>query len=141
MKKKNRINFESNELAFVEKNDNPTVFYKGNLFTGLVFYLDEANRLSREEQYVDGKLNGVVKDYYENGVLESECYRIGNTFSGSCKRYNRGGKLISHIIFDSTGNKHVINIQDSAQGFFVRTKKYFSELVTIVGLKSISHTT
>jgi antitoxin component YwqK of YwqJK toxin-antitoxin module len=46
-----------------------------------------------EFNFADGKLEGLSKAYYENGVLKHEAYYKGSKKNGIQKRYYEDGKL------------------------------------------------
>lgn len=48
----------------------------------------------QEGEYKKGKLNGLNKWYYENGVIWKEAYMKNGILSGKYKEYNRAGKIL-----------------------------------------------
>lgn len=68
-------------------------YYQGELFTGTFFELHPNGKLKREVQTLLGQEHGVVKVWYENGVLSFE-----NTF-------NRGYRFGKFKAWDKDGRK------------------------------------
>ena len=74
-----------------------------NPITGTVKSYDSANKLKKEEHYLEGKLNGNQK-YYEAGKLaEERNYKKGKLY-GTSKGYYPSGKLKYRANFK--GNVH-----------------------------------
>ncbi len=56
-------------------------------------------KLFSEEEYVDGKLNGVVKNYYRNGKLTEETSYKGGNKNGLSKIFTEAGILIEEVYY------------------------------------------
>ncbi len=62
-----------------------------------IYYFSDGKRIFSEENYVDGMLEGVVKNYYDNGNLTEETYYKGGKKHGSSKIYTENGVLIEDV--------------------------------------------
>jgi antitoxin component YwqK of YwqJK toxin-antitoxin module len=60
------------ELTNKGSNDNPIMYYKSKLFSGIGFNVYKNQRIEREENYKNGKREGSWKRWYISGQLESE---------------------------------------------------------------------
>ncbi len=61
------------------------------------YYFSDGKRVFSEEHYKDGKLDGLLKNYYINGNLtEASEYKNGEKH-GYSKIYTEDGKLIEHV--------------------------------------------
>lgn len=62
-----------------------------------IYYFSDGKRLFSEENYADGKLNGLLKNYYSNGKLtEVSEYKNGKKH-GNSKIYTEDGILIEDV--------------------------------------------
>ena len=61
-----------------------------------VYYFSDGNIFS-EEEYVDGKLDGVVKNYYRNGKLTEETYYKKGEKDGVSKIFTDSGIMIEEV--------------------------------------------
>lgn len=89
-----------------------------------------------EYTLVNGKINGLRKDFYENGNIESEYFKLNGELNGSFKSYYSSGKLSltgnylngkKHGIFveydeDGVKNKEI----EMANGMLNGVSKYFT---------------
>lgn len=62
-----------------------------------IYYFEDGKRVFSEENYKDGLLNGVVKNYYDNGNLTEVTYYKEGKKHGSSKIYTEGGVLIEDV--------------------------------------------
>lgn len=65
-----------------------------------MYYFGDGKTFS-EENYKDGKLDGVVKNYYPNGKLTEETYYKEGKKEGSSKVYTDGGILIEEVAYEN----------------------------------------
>ncbi|MFR3819731.1 MAG: toxin-antitoxin system YwqK family antitoxin, partial [Fusobacterium varium] len=49
--------------------------------------------------FIEDKINGVSKTYYENGQIEGEYTFIDNQFDGLFRKYSKDGKITNEAIF------------------------------------------
>ena len=50
--------------------------------------------MAQESTFIDGKMNGIIKSYYQNGQVETEVsYKMG-VQDGPDRRYSEDGKLL-----------------------------------------------
>ncbi|SNR15489.1 toxin-antitoxin system YwqK family antitoxin [Tenacibaculum jejuense] len=62
-----------------------------------IYYFSDGKTIFSEEHYMDGKLHGILKNYYINGrVTEISEYKNGKR-NGSSKIYTEDGVLIEHV--------------------------------------------
>lgn len=91
-----RVKETDPELLFInlDGGGSPIYKYKGQYFTGIVEdYLDGI--LNYEAEYENGYLEGWVRCYYPNGVLEEERKMHNNVLiTGTYKEFDRDGNLI-----------------------------------------------
>ena len=52
----------------------------------------DSGKLKREENYKNGKLEGITKSYYESGALKTEIYYKNGKAEGLAKIYFESGK-------------------------------------------------
>lgn len=65
-----------------------------------MYYFSDGKTFS-EENYKDGKLNGILKNYYPNGKLTQETEYKNNKKHGLSKTYTDGGILIEELTYIS----------------------------------------
>lgn len=74
------------------------IMYKRNRVGDWIYYYPDGSLFS-EEFYIDGKLDGEVKNYYKNGNLfELSVYKNGIR-EGVLKRYSDKGILLEEVIY------------------------------------------
>lgn len=64
-----------------------------------------AQQVTQEYNYVNGILNGDVREYYDNGTLKTEGTYINSNYHGEVKKYHPNGK-ISFLERYKHGQKH-----------------------------------
>jgi antitoxin component YwqK of YwqJK toxin-antitoxin module len=66
-----------------------------------IYYFADGKRVFSEENYVDGVLHGVVKNYYDNGNLTEETYYKDGKKHGTSKIYTESGILIEDVNYEN----------------------------------------
>lgn len=68
--------------------------YKNNKLDGLLteFYASTGNKM-RENNYIDGKLNGLCRNWFEDGTLNIEAFYKDDKLHGIHKEFHKNGKL------------------------------------------------
>ena len=69
-------------------------YYNSNPFTGVVYLNHKNGKVWKEAAYVDGKLQGVSKGYYESGQIWFE-QEISNGQYVYIKKWHENGQLKS----------------------------------------------
>ena len=91
-----RVNENDPNLKFINLDGAglPIYKYKGEFFTGIVEdYVNEV--LNYEAEYQDGYLEGWVRFYHPNGILETEKKLHYNmVVPGTYKRFDEEGNLV-----------------------------------------------
>ena len=77
---------------------NPNALMLMENLQGPKFYYYKDGSLQREENYADGELDNLVRDYFQNGKLKKEEFYKDGVLQTS-KVYDEGGKLVSSIGF------------------------------------------
>ena len=72
--------------------------YKGKMFTGIIQHCD-GDRVVYEEEFTDGHIGGVQREYYENGQMKSECYQYFGKLDIHFKAWDETGELLRHSIW------------------------------------------
>lgn len=72
--------------------------YKNGLKEGLWIYRDRSNKLKKEENYHQDKLDGTCTTYQEGEARITESYKNG-TKDGLFETYNRKGRLVEKKVF------------------------------------------
>jgi len=87
-----RVKEEDLELVAFDGGGIGILHYKGKPFTGVCLIYEDAGWLSLEKEFQNGYEEGWVRDYYENGQLESE-YKMSNNklVPGTSKDFNEDG--------------------------------------------------
>lgn len=87
-----RIKEEDLELVGFDGGGTGILHHKGKPFTGVCLIYEDAGWLSLEKEFQNGYEEGWVRDYYENGQLESE-YKMSNNKLVPCtsKDFNEDG--------------------------------------------------
>jgi antitoxin component YwqK of YwqJK toxin-antitoxin module len=68
---------------------------KDTVFNGLIKFYDNAtNRLKAEANYIEGKLTGERREYYENGSLSTKSNYQNDKMLGNTIIYDEGGSKI-----------------------------------------------
>ncbi|MDR3258488.1 MAG: toxin-antitoxin system YwqK family antitoxin [Fusobacteriaceae bacterium] len=73
------------------------IYEKGKYepYTGAIKEYHENGKIRKEENYKNGKLEGIYRRYYESGQLEYECNHKNNRLVGVSKQYYENGKLMA----------------------------------------------
>ena len=69
-------------------------YFESNLYTGVVYINHKNRKVWKEGSYVDGKLQGLSKGYYESGQLWFE-QDISNGNYIYIKKWHKNGQLMS----------------------------------------------
>lgn len=72
---------------------------KGRRRVGKWTYYFPNKRVLSEEHYLDGKLNGMLKNYYPNGKVTEETYYKNGKKEGVSKKFSDDGILIEEITY------------------------------------------
>lgn len=93
-------------------------YQKENLYTGkYLLYFDNTTTIKKELTIKEGKLNGEVVEYFENGSKKEVGQYEDNLKFGLWFRYNSNGKVVAQasykndkkdgqwLVFDDNGNK------------------------------------
>ena len=64
-------------------------------FSEVVKEYYDSGKLKREENYKNGKLEGITKSYYESGALKTEIYYKNGKAEGFAKIYFKSGEIYS----------------------------------------------
>ena len=62
----------------------------------------ESGQVKREIHYEDGNQTGIIKTYYENGVLNTEGNYLNGVLNGYYNNYNVNKHYINRIFHDRT---------------------------------------
>ncbi|OBS13475.1 hypothetical protein ATE49_12490 [Elizabethkingia miricola] len=89
-----RVKEEELEFIDIDGGGTPIYHYQGKPFTGMLLeYYD--NILYREIEYINGYEDGVERVFYENGKVKNEFQSKDNKLNGICKDWDEEGNLIS----------------------------------------------
>lgn len=80
--------------------DDYMYFHNDKPFTGVGFELSCDGKLISEMEFQKGLLSGISRDYYPNGVVQSEISYKNNGIHGPSKHWNESGELESEEIFE-----------------------------------------
>lgn len=69
--------------------------YQGKPFTGLIKHYAN-NILVGDEEFTDGHIGGVQRDYYPNGKVKKEYYKYHGKLDRHFKEWDEQGNLISY---------------------------------------------
>lgn len=61
-----------------------------------VYFFVKTGKLLAEESYTDGKLDGVLKNYYPNGKVTEETHYKNGLKNGTSKKFADNGTIIEH---------------------------------------------
>lgn len=91
-----KIKYEDLEHGGFDFGGSEILLYQGKPFTGICQIYEDEGWLSGENEYQNGYLEGWVRDYYENGQLETE-YKLHNNnhVPNTYKAFDENGNLIS----------------------------------------------
>ena len=81
------------DMNLISKEQNGDVYFNGIPFSGYLIFRNRNDSVSLKKGYVDGKLNGITRAYYENGAI------------GYIRPYLNGEKHGLHKGFYSNGEK------------------------------------
>ena len=73
--------------------ESTTLYFEGELFTGVSFDVYEDGQLEWEANYKDGELDGLYRSWYENGQLDFEYNYKDGKEDGLCKGWYENGEL------------------------------------------------
>ena len=71
----------------------------GKLRIGKWFYYFLNKKIMSEENYTNGKLNGVFKNYYPNGKVTEETYYANGVKHGTSKLYTEKGTILEDVTY------------------------------------------
>lgn len=77
-------------------------------YTGFCYSLYENKETKMEKNLVNGKVEGLVKEYYEDGSLQSEYWFNEGHVYDSLKRYFPSGHLKYHAVYEYGQIKNII---------------------------------
>ena len=78
-------------------------------------YYYENGKLRSEENYKDGKKDGIQKEYYQNGNLKEEKFYKDGIEDGSQKWYSENGKLTKEEVYEN--KMHTLTKNYDSDGF------------------------
>lgn len=80
--------------------------YNGIPFTGVTYeYWHNTQILNNESEHVDGYIEGLQREYHQNGQLKSEYYSKNGHVYRYVKEWNENGNLVYHVEYDDFGNE------------------------------------
>ena len=82
------------ELTDKGTGEKPIMYYEGALFNGVGFSVYQDGQLEWEENYKDGKKDGLAKYWYENGQLRFEVNWKDGEPDYSYKSWDEDGQRI-----------------------------------------------
>ncbi len=65
------------------------------------YYFSDGTKIFSEENYINGKLNGILKNYYANGNLTEETFYKNGQKNGLSKIYTEKGILIEEVLYEN----------------------------------------
>ena len=87
------------ELVGVDNAGDVIYHYQGKPFTGIIqYYKDEI--LTGEEEFTDGHIGGLQRDYFDNGQIQHEYYKYFGKPDGDWKEWDIDGNLIHHSVWE-----------------------------------------
>ena len=91
---------EDEIFEFVGIDNAGGVIYKcqGKLFSGIIQHC-KGDRIIAEEEFTDGHVGGVQREYYENGQMKDELTIRYAKPEGDWRGWDEEGKLIYHSIW------------------------------------------
>ncbi len=88
-------------------------------FTGIAFELSGSGELVCEVSYVDGIREGITKEYFPNGSVESQDAYSNGSKHGDCWRWDGAGRKRLREVYE---HSILVEAQEwDAQGSLVRT--------------------
>ena len=78
--------------------DGGIVYFDGKPFTGIAFSMWDEKHLKEEAEITNGKLDGVYKEYHENGQLKKEIVYKNGIVDGVGKEYLEDGQLVEDYL-------------------------------------------
>lgn len=91
-----KVKDEDLEFVGIDGGGIPIYNYQGKPFTGIIVdYFFGTDIVAGETEYTNGYQDGIVKNYYENGNLEYECYKKNNKLHGTYRDWDEQGNLLS----------------------------------------------
>ena len=89
----------SNDLVTTDKSG--IKLYDSKPFTGVVYLNHKNGNLWKEAEYVDGKLEGISKGFYEDGQIWFE-QEISNSQYVYIKKWHKNGQMKSEQLYKKT---------------------------------------
>lgn len=86
------------EIEKLKTADSLSYFYDNKPFTGIAFKEYTISKLHYEKQFRDGKQNGIITFWYENGEKKSEGKYINNSLNGKFISWYENGKIKQNYI-------------------------------------------
>ncbi len=84
-----------------EKEDFVIIYgeYQNGEKSGNWIWKDEGDNIIRDENYISGELNGIVKIFHKNGKQKIEANYIKDDVTGDYKYWNEKGELKEHKVY------------------------------------------
>jgi antitoxin component YwqK of YwqJK toxin-antitoxin module len=73
--------------------------YHGKPFSGIIAHYQE-NKLVAEEEFTDGHIGGVQREYFPSGRMRMEYYKYFGRPEGHWKKWDEEGNLIQHSLWE-----------------------------------------
>ncbi|MHA3788361.1 toxin-antitoxin system YwqK family antitoxin [Flavobacterium hauense] len=92
-----RVNRNNSELKlwYLDSGGVPVYQYRGEPFTGIIEEYYDNNVLQSEEEYQNGYREGWIRSYYYNGNIDTEYQDHNNiTVPGTYKEFDENGNLV-----------------------------------------------
>lgn len=84
--------------------------HKGSLKKIFLYYKN--GNVNEQRSYLNGKVNGICKDFYENGKIESITYFFDDIQVGDARFYFKDGGINLYNFFDFSGRNRIVREYD-----------------------------
>lgn len=88
------------DLEFKETNGESLAYFEGQLFTGWSVVYTKGEKRYIEQQYIDGKKDGVWRIYYPSGQLHKEGTMKKGQDHGRYREYHPNGQMQYEYFYD-----------------------------------------
>lgn len=90
-----RLSYEDLDLVGFDAGGGEIMYYRGRPFTGISVDYGINGQVLTEQEFTDGHLGGVQREYYLNGQMSEEYFVAYNTDYGIYRQWDREGNLTS----------------------------------------------
>jgi len=99
------------------------LYYKGDIFSGLLIVNDRWGNWESESEIFEGKINGYKRVYLKSGKLDREIYYVDDIPNGESRSFYENGKIETEGVFKDDKLDGIQKAYNNS-GELIRKEKY-----------------